>query len=113
LLRRSIFSHVYEFAAGLITQSLELFPVGQGHPFVEDFLQFLRPTFVIRRCHEASCHLVSRGGSASVSCAISSRNLAMRSLTGFCVAIGKQTIADAAVARLVSIIDRDCKGKLN
>jgi hypothetical protein len=37
----------------------------------------------------------------------------MRSLTGFCVAIGKQTIADAAVARLVSIIDRDCKGKLN
>jgi hypothetical protein len=32
------------------TQPSHLFPVGQCHQFVEDFLQSLKPTFVITCC---------------------------------------------------------------
>jgi hypothetical protein len=36
--------------AGAITQSLQLFPVGQCHQFFEDLRQSLKPTFVIACC---------------------------------------------------------------
>jgi hypothetical protein len=37
-------------ATCVVTPCSHLFPVGQCHQFVEDFLQSLKPTFLIPRC---------------------------------------------------------------